>query len=120
MLLTGTFIVSFGEDEQGELYVVARNGSVSRLTSTTPCTLSISPTRASMPAVGGSGVLNVSVQPGCAWTARSDAAWLTAAPDAGGGGANVTFTVAPYSGKAKKRVATLSVNGQVLTVTQSK
>jgi len=43
---TALSISSFGEDEQGELYVVnISGGSISRIASTTPCTYSISPTR---------------------------------------------------------------------------
>ena len=113
-------LVSFGEDEQGELLVVARGGSVSRLVSAAVCTLSISPARASFGATGGSGVLSVSVEPDCRWTVRSDAAWLMPTTSVGNGSADIGYTVAPYSGGAKKRVATLTVNGKVFTVTQSR
>ena len=112
--------IGIPEDEQGELLVVARGGSVSRLVSAAVCTLSISPARASFGATGGSGVLSVSVEPDCRWTVRSDAAWLMPTTSVGNGSADIGYTVAPYSGGAKKRVATLTVNGKVFTVTQSR
>lgn len=122
LLATALNIVSFGEDEQGELLVVGRGGSVSRLATTTACTLSVNPARASFGAAGGAGVLSVSVEPGCHWTVRSNASWLTAntGTGTGSGNANVGYTVAAYNGGPKKRAATLTVNGKTLTVTQSR
>ena len=119
LLDTAENIVSFGEDEQGELYVVGLSGSVSRLVRVTACNLSISPVRASFGAAGGNGVLVVRVEPGCHWAVRSSAAWVAATPSAGAGDGNVNFTVALYR-KGKSRVATLMVNGQTLTITQTK
>jgi hypothetical protein len=70
-------ISSFGEDEQGEVYVVDLNGSVSRIARrTTTCTYSISPTRATYPASVGSGTINVTTEPGCTWTASSNSLWI--------------------------------------------
>ena len=46
LLDTAMSISSFGEDEQGEIYVVDLGGTVSRIVPTAPCTYSISPTRA--------------------------------------------------------------------------
>lgn len=112
-------LVSFGEDEQGELYVVERNGSVSRLVSTADCSLSINPIRVSFGSAGGDGVLRVDVLTGCHWTAISDASWVTLTPpNMGNGSAEIAYTVAPHKGK--NRVATLTVNGQTLTITQSR
>ena len=58
-------ISSFGEDEQGEVYVLDLNGSVSRIArAASTCTYSISPTRATYPASAGSGTIDVTTAPG--------------------------------------------------------
>ena len=118
LLDTAMRISSFGEDEAGEVYVVDLNGSVSRI-ARTACTYSISPTRASYPASGGSGTINVTAEPGCTWTASSSP-WITITGATGTGTGTVTYTVAQYVGKPKKRTGTMTVAEQTVTIQQSK
>ena len=119
LLDTAMNISSFGEDEQGELYVVNINGSVSRITATTPrCTYAISPTTASFPASGGSGSIQVRAPDGCRWTAVSNRAWIVvrgSATQSGNGTAK--YSVAPYTGSTR-RTGTITIAGLTLTVTQ--
>jgi hypothetical protein len=84
------------------------------------CTVVIAPTSQSMPVGAGTGSATVTTADGCLWTAASNNAdWLkvTSAPSASGGG-SVQFSVdanvtgAPRSG-------TITIGGQVLTVTQA-
>ena len=78
LLDTAMRISSFGEDEQGEVYVVDLNGSVSRIArQTTTCTYSISPTRVTYSASGGGGTISVTAPSGCTWTASSNSPWIT-------------------------------------------
>jgi hypothetical protein len=123
LLDTTQNIASFGEDEQGEIYVVNLGGSVSRIASTTPptCTYSLSPAQASFGGAGGSGSVSVSTVAGCVWTARSDVPWvtLTGATSGNGNGA-VAYSVATYAGPAKNRTGTLTIAGQTFTVKQTK
>ena len=88
------------------------NGSVSRIAGTAaPCTYSISPTRASYPASGGNGTINVTTAAGCAWNASSSP-WITITGGATGiGSGTVHYTVAQYVGKPKKRNGTITVAG---------
>ena len=120
LLDTTMNISSFGEDEDGELYVVALGGSVNRIVRAAACTYSISPTRATPPAGGGSGSVAVTADTGCGWTASSNAAWITVGVESGTGSGTVTYSVAPYTGKPKKRTGTITIAGQTLTVQQSR
>ena len=121
LLATPHNIASFGEDEQGEIYVVALGGSVSRLAAATPCTFAISPSRETFTAGGGGGNITVTAPANCAWTARSNAAWIAVTSGATGtGNGSVLYAVAAYEGKPKSRTGTLTVAGQTFTVKQTK
>jgi hypothetical protein len=83
-----------------------------------PCTYSISPPDAAMPAAGGSGAIAVSAASGCSWTANSTAPWLSVTSGASGSGnGSVAFTVAANPGSA--RSGTITVAGQTFTVNQA-
>jgi hypothetical protein len=69
----------------------------------------------SVGAAGGSGTVTVSGPPACAWTATSDADWLTLGVPTG---ATVAFQAAP-SDAPGPRTAQLTVAGQPLTLTQA-
>jgi len=122
LLLDTTFnISSFGEDEQGELYVVNLGGSVSRITRASTCTFAITPTRATFPQPGGTGTVTVTAEAGCPWTAVSSDPWITVTGGANSSGnGTVTYSVAPYTGKPKNRNGSITVAGQTLSVKQSK
>ena len=84
-----------------------------------PCTFTISPTSNSIPAAGASNQqINVSTQNGCAWTAESNAGWLTVTGGAtGSGSGTVTYSAVANSGA--QRTGTITVAGQTFTVTQA-
>jgi hypothetical protein len=83
------------------------------------CAPSINPTSQSIPNAGGVGnQVAVTVAAGCAWTATSNAPWITITAGASGNGnGTVTYTVAANAGA--NRSGTLTVAGLTLTVTQS-
>jgi hypothetical protein len=121
VLDTALNISSFGEDEQGELYVVGLGGTISRIDPVAACTFSISPTRASYAVGGGSATVTVTAGQGCAWTAVSNASWITVTGGTGGSGnGTVTFNVAVYTGKPKNRNGTVTIAGATFSVKQSK
>jgi hypothetical protein len=62
----------------------------------------------------------VNAPAGCAWTARSNDAWITVTPADGTGTASVSYSVAPYTGKPKKRSGSLTIAGYVVTIQQSR
>ena len=121
LLDTTANISSFGEDEQGELYVVNLGGSVSRIASTVPCTYAISPASATYPSGVGAGSVAVTAAPGCGWTATSNVSWIkVSGGSSGNGNGTVTYTVAPYTGHPKNRNGTATIAGQTFSVKQSK
>jgi len=121
LLDTTMNISSFGEDEQGELYVVNLGGTVSRIVSAAPCTYSITPTSQGFNANAGTGTVTVTAGTGCTWTAVSHASWITITAGASGSGnGTVNYSVAPYTGKPKKRNGTMTVAGLNFAVTQSR
>ena len=82
-----------------------------------PCTYSLSPATVDLAAAGGEGRTNVSAGAGCAWTATSNAPWITVTGGPSGTGSGVVvFNAAANPGAA--RSGTITIGGQTLTVTQ--
>jgi uncharacterized protein (TIGR03437 family) len=83
------------------------------------CNYVIAPTSQSVSAEASTGSLNVTVNSGCAWTATSNASWLTITNGAtGSGNGTVNYSVAANP-SVSARTGTLTVAGQTFTVTQS-
>jgi hypothetical protein len=86
-----------------------------------PCTFSITPARESFGAAAASGSVSVTAGAGCAWTATTNASWITVTGGTPGSGNGVaTYSLAPYTGKPKRRSGTITIAGQIFTVTQSR
>lgn len=121
VLNIGFGLSSFGQDEQGELYVVNISvGSISKLVSTTPiCTYGISPSSQSFPSAGGTGNVTVTATTGCAWTAVANDSWIQVTSGASGSGnGNVGYSVdANTSGSS--RSGSMTIAGKTFAVTQS-
>src|SRR5205085_2445066 len=82
------------------------------------CTYSVSTTRTSVNAVGATGSIGVTTNPGCPWTAASNAAFVSITSGASGSGSGtVNYSVASNAGGAA-RSATLTVAGQTITIDQ--
>lgn len=82
------------------------------------CSFSINPTSASQPAGGGTGSVTVTAQAGCAWTAVSNATFITITSGSSGtGNGTVNYSVAANTGAA--RTGTLTIAGLAFTVTQA-
>ncbi|MCM3871930.1 MAG: DUF4214 domain-containing protein [Pyrinomonadaceae bacterium] len=80
------------------------------------CLNSINPTNVNATAVGGTG--SVSVTSGCAWTAVSNAVWITVTSGStGSGNGTVGYSVAANTGAA--RIGTITIAGQIFTVNQA-
>jgi hypothetical protein len=82
----------------------------------TSCSYSISPSAQSIAAAGGAGSFGISTSSGCAWTALSNATWITT-NSSGSGNGTINYAVAANSGAA--RAGTISAGGQLFTVNQS-
>jgi Zn-dependent metalloprotease len=83
------------------------------------CNFSINPTSASYAAAGGSGSVTVTAPAGCAWTAVSNATFITiTSGSSGSGNGTVNYSVANNTG-ASSRNGTMTIAGLTFTVTQA-
>jgi hypothetical protein len=93
--------------------------AVSQAAAAVSCTYSISPASASVPDSGGSGSVNVTTQPGCAWSASSGSAFLTFTNATGHtGSGSVTYAVAPNTATSS-RIGTATIAGNAFSVSQA-
>jgi Zn-dependent metalloprotease len=83
------------------------------------CTFAINPNSSSQPAGGGTGSVSVTAGAGCAWTAVSNATFITiTAGSSGTGNGTVNYSVANNTGTSS-RTGTLTIAGRTFTVTQA-
>jgi hypothetical protein len=80
------------------------------------CSYAISPSSFAAPSSGGTGSIAVTTAPNCPWTATSSGSWVTLAENAGSGPGAARFNVAATS---STRSTTVSIAGQIFTITQS-
>ena len=116
LLDTTMNISSFGEDEQGELYVVNLGGTVSKILST--CAYAISPAAQAIGSAGGSGSVAVTAGAGCDWTAVSNATWLHVTSGASGSGNGAVGYSVDINTAATPRSGTITIAGETFTVNQ--
>ena len=111
-----TVAANGGAARSGTITVAGQTFTVNQAGS---CAATINPTSQSVPVGGGAGnQVAVTVAAGCAWTATSNAPWLTITNGASGNGnGTVTFTAAANSGAA--RSGTIAIAGQTFTVDQA-
>ena len=83
------------------------------------CSFSLSPASQLYSSCGGSGALNVVTGSACSWAVAGGSTWLNVTEGSSGiGPGSVSFHVAANTGNAS-RTASLTIGGQVFTVTQS-
>lgn len=101
---TGTMVVA------GRVFTVTQDAPA--------CIYSISPTSANYTSTGGTASVTVTAGAGCAWTAVSNAAWITITSGASGSGNGaVNYSVAANTGASRN--GTMTIAGLTFTVTQS-
>jgi PKD repeat protein len=83
------------------------------------CTYSLTPTLAGALRSGDFVRLILSTQDGCAWTATTNAAFVTITPQSGTGGAVLGVAVAANPAGSPARSATITVSGSTATITQT-
>ena len=106
-----------GAARMGTLTVAGQTVTISQGAA---CTYVIAPTSQTIDSPGGTGgPVSVTTQSGCAWTAVSNAPWITVTSGASGtGSGSVSFTVAANGGG--QRTGTLTIAGATFTVTELK
>jgi len=84
------------------------------------CSESVSPTSQTIDAGGGTATFAVSTSSGCGWTSTESIPWLSITSGASGSGnGSVTF-LAESNTTNKDRTASVSVAGQLVSLTQSR
>ena len=112
-------ISSFGEDEQGELYVVGLGGTLNKIVSSAPCTFGIAPTSQNFGAGAGTGSVAITAGTGCGWTAVANAAWIRVTSGASGSGNGSVGYSVDANQTAQARSGTITIAGQTFTVNQA-
>jgi len=82
-----------------------------------PCRFTLSASSGSVASAGGTLTAQLSTVTGCAWSARSDASWLTI-PSGASGSATGTITMAAAQNTGAARTAHMTAGGLTYTVTQ--
>ena len=85
---------------------------------TSGCVYTFIPGSATIISSGGPGVLTVSVNSGCIWTAVSNVDWIQINSGSGSGYGTVAFTVAPNPLGSPDRTGTITIGGLEYTVRQ--
>jgi Viral BACON domain/Putative binding domain, N-terminal len=82
------------------------------------CTIGLASANLDIGVGGGPGSVQVTAGGGCAWTATTNAPWITInSGSSGNGNGTVAFTVGANTGGA--RTGTISIGGQTFTVNQA-
>jgi Putative binding domain, N-terminal/Viral BACON domain len=106
-----------GAARSGTVTIAGETFTVNQAAFVAPCTYSIAPTTQAMPALGGAGTVTVTTTSACAWTASSNAPWLTITSGAAGTG-NGTVGFSAAVNVLGSRTGTLTIAGQTFSVTQ--
>jgi Putative binding domain, N-terminal/Viral BACON domain len=106
-----------GSARSGTLTVAGRNVSISQ---TGLCSYSISPHDHTIDKDGGTGTVSVNTQSGCAWTAVSNASWITITNGASGTDDGSVKYAVEANTTGNNRVGTLTIAGQTFTLTEKK
>ena len=100
-----------------EAEIVVNDSQLRVMQEAAPCRFSLAPETQSVAASASNVSVSISVLNGCAWTARSNAEWLTITSRADGNGSGtLTFRVAANGGGP--RTGTLTIGDRTHTVSQ--
>jgi hypothetical protein len=102
----------------GTMTIAGQTFTVSQA-ATTSCTYAISPASQSVNPAGGTGSVGVSSTSGCAWTASSNASWISITSGSSGSGNGTVGYSAAANTTTSSRSGALTVAGQTFTVNQA-
>lgn len=117
--VTLTVAANTGASRSGTVTIVSQTFTVVQAAAPPPpCSYSLAPTEHSVANTGGAVTVGVTTADGCAWTAVSEADWITVtAGSAGTGSGTVSLSAAANTGP--ERVGTVLIAGHTFTVTQA-
>ena len=105
-----------GAARNGTLTVAGRTVTVSQSANT--CNFSLTPTSRTVHAGASTNTVQLSVTSGCAWTASSNASWLTVSSSSGTGSRLISYSIA-VNPSGTGRTGRLTIGGQVHTINQN-
>lgn len=98
----------------------ANNTTAPITTQVEACAYTVTPSEQTFSAGAATGTVTLATADVCAWTATSDATWLTITSAASGtGSATINYSVAANNGNTSERTATLTIGGRTVTVRQA-
>jgi Putative binding domain, N-terminal/Viral BACON domain len=101
----------------GRTGTITAGGQVFTVTQQTICSAAVAPETISVPASGGSRNVTITTPAECAWTAVSNAAWISIAMNgSGSGNSTIRLDIQPNSGPARN--GTAAIAGRSVTVNQ--
>jgi hypothetical protein len=112
-----SFRVEANEDTAAREGMILINGQQTLVSQRAPCRYHIGPATQTMAPSGGIASITISTEAECAWTAASDASWISPRSSAtGSGNGTVAFNVTLNDGA--RRTGSISVVSQLLSVIQ--
>jgi subtilisin len=112
---TGTYYI-YATSIEGNKF---GNYTLNLISNTPTCNFTVTSSSQTFAATGGNGSFGVTGEPGCTWTAQSNSSWLTlTSGGSGNGNGTVNYSVAQNT-STSARTGTISLPGQVHTVTQA-
>ena len=94
-------------------------GKTVAVTQESGCTFSIVPATQNAAVAGGTGSVAVTAAAGCAWTAVSNAGWITVTKGGSGSGAGTVEFSIDANATGARRTGTITIGGQTFTVDQA-
>ncbi len=109
-----------GEARAGTMTIAGRTFTVSQAAAPppAPCIVQISPTSHTHKKAKDAGTITVTAPAGCAWTAVSQASWITITAGATGSGGGVVSYSISRNNTGQTRTGTIKMGGQLFTVKQ--
>ena len=118
--VTLSIAANAGGQRSGTATIAGRTFTVNQAapSATPPCSYDLGASEQSVSSIGGAATVSVIAGSGCAWTATSQASWITIASGASGSG-NGTVTLAVALNTGAERSGTVSIAGRTHTITQA-
>lgn len=108
-----------GAARTGTLTIAGQSFVVSQAAASVTCTYAIAPQNQSVAAGGASVSVGVTAPAGCAWTAASNAPWVTITAGASGAGNGTVSLNVGANASTSARSGTVTIAGQTFTVSQA-
>lgn len=103
----------------GSVRIAGATVTVTQSAAPAGCTYAVAPQTIAAPAASGSFIVNVSTAAGCAWTASSNASWVTIPLGQSGAGPGPVGLLVAANPSTAPRTAVVQVGGQTVTITQA-